>query len=158
MSWTLPWQLKDFEVGNSFSLEVYIPFSLHTSCLRLNLPIRVLLCIHAVAIINDELEHIQKRVLSIIMGPGISYSDALKRLGIASLNHRPRRREMCDTTFSSFINNSDHKLHALLHASNANRRYSLRDDRAFHIPTCKTNRLENSLLLVRAWHRLRFPN
>ena len=79
------------------------------------------------------------------MGPSISYSDALQRLGIATLNHR--RREMCDKTF---VNNSDHTLHALLPVSNTNRRYSLRDDRAFRIPTCKTNRLKNSFIIASA--------
>ena len=40
------------------------------------------------AYLSDELEHIQKWSLSTVMAPGISYSDALQRLGIATLNHR----------------------------------------------------------------------
>ena len=55
---------------------------------------------------------------------------------------------MCDKAFNSIVNNPDHQLDALLPTSNANPRYSLRDNRAFHIPTGKTNRLKKSFIIA----------
>ena len=58
----------------------------------------------------DDLEHIQKRALSII-SPGLSYTDNLMKLNISSL--RDRRLKLCKELFQSVISDTEHKLHHL---------------------------------------------
>ena len=98
------------------------------------------------AYVNDELERIQKRALSIIMSSDIPYGDALQQIGISTLAHR--RRDMCNKIFNSIINNPDHKLYNLLPTPNKNCDHSLRYNREFNIPLCKTNRLKNSFIMT----------
>lgn len=67
------------------------------------------------AYLSEDIERIQKRVLSIIL-PDMSYQDCLDRLGLPTL--KERRNELCKRLFDSIANNSGHKLHNLLQEMN----------------------------------------
>ena len=104
------------------------------------------------AYLNDELERIQKRALSIITSSDTPYGDALEHIRISTLAHR--RRDMCNTIFNSIVNNPDHKLYNLLPTPNANCEHSLRYNREFNNPICKTNRPKNSFIIACANNRV----
>lgn len=90
-----------------------------------------------------ELERVQKRALSIIC-PGVSYNDALAKLGILSLESY--NDAICDKVSYSVISDPNNRLHSLLPAT-CNAAYSLRSNRRFNIPKWKTDRFRNTFIM-----------
>ena len=86
------------------------------------------------------------------MSSDIPYGDALEQIGISTLANR--RRDMCNKIFNYIRNNPDHKLYNLLSTPNVNCEHSLRYNREFNIPLCKTKRLKNSFIMACAYNRV----
>lgn len=94
------------------------------------------------AYLNEDLERIQKRVLSII-SPDMSYQDCLDSLGLSSLEER--RNDLCRKLFDSIATNPEHKLHHLLPSKNEPS-YKLRRQRTFNLPRSNTDRFRRSFV------------
>ena len=94
------------------------------------------------AYLSEDIERIQKRVLSIIL-PDMSYQDCLDRLGLPTL--KERRNELCKRLFDSIANNSGHKLHNLLPPRNE-QSYCLRHQRTYNLPRSRTDRFRQSFV------------
>jgi hypothetical protein len=94
--------------------------------------------------LNDDIERIQKRALSIILGPGLSYSERLVASSLSSL--AIRRQVSSVKLFKNIVEDPSHKLHSLLPAFNVNSRYSLRNKRPFIEPLYKTDRFRKSFI------------
>ena len=78
-----------------------------------------------------------------IIFPTMVYCKALR---LASLEKRDRRQAQTVRMFKEISNNLHHKLHSLLPELNKINVVSILEAlEKFHIPNCKTNRLENSL-------------
>ena len=89
-----------------------------------------------------SLERIQKRAKCIIYGYDLSYKEALAKSGLSNLYQR--RSELCQTFFNTIFINSADKLHALLPFNASKPSVTLRKNRTFTIPPCKTNRFRDS--------------
>nr|XP_058969393.1 uncharacterized protein LOC131795796 [Pocillopora verrucosa] len=94
------------------------------------------------AYLSEDIERIQKRVLSIIL-PDMSYQDCLDRLGLPTL--KERRNDLCKRLFDSIANNSGHKLHNLLPPRNE-QSYCLRHQRTYSLPRSRTDRFRQSFV------------
>ena len=93
--------------------------------------------------LSEELENIQRRALRIIF-PVLSYQEALKECNIATLYQR--HQLLTERLFSEIKDNTCHKLHGLLPSCNLST-VALRRKRAFNVPFCRTNRLNNSFIM-----------
>lgn len=92
---------------------------------------------HALAAyLNEDIERIQKRVLSII-SPEMSYWECLDRLGLPTLYDR--RIELCCHLFDSIANNPEHKLFHFL-PSRKRSSYNLRRQEICNLPRSHTER------------------
>ena len=90
--------------------------------------------------LSDELESLQKRAMRIIF-PFVSYFEALE---LAKLETAYNRRQTQTTNlFQEISHNPEHKLYRFLPKLNKCN-FKLRNTRKFHVPVCKTNRLQNS--------------
>ena len=89
----------------------------------------------------ERLESVQKRAMRIIF-PELSYTEALKTANIVTL--QKRRLDICKRFFKDMLN-TDHILHHLLPEERV-ARYSIRSQKKFEIPRCKTNRFKNTLI------------
>ena len=89
--------------------------------------------------LSDELESLQKHVVRIIY-PFVSYFEALELSKLETVyNHRQTQTtKLCQ----EISNNPEHKLHRFLPKLNKCN-FKLRNTRKFHVPVCKTNRLQN---------------
>ena len=85
---------------------------------------------------------LQKRAMRIIF-PFMPYKEALATAGLPSMYER--RETITAKLFNHVISNPDHKLHSLLPARNQPK-YFLRNNRAYHLPGAKTNRLKNTFI------------
>ena len=94
------------------------------------------------AYLSAELEKLQKRSMRIIF-PFMPYKVALATAGLPSMYER--RETITAKLFNDVISNPDHKLHSLLPTRNQSK-YSLRNNRAYHLPGAKTNRLKNTFI------------
>ena len=86
--------------------------------------------------LSDDLEDLQKRALGIIF-PHTPYCEALEQAGLASLYSR--RDILTKKLFNDIVQNTSHKLHALLPEENRSG-MKLRRKSKFNYPVCKTNR------------------
>ena len=94
--------------------------------------------------LSDDLEKLQKRALGIIF-PHIPYCDALEQAGLDSLYSR--RDTLTKKLFNDIVQNTSHKLHALLPEENRSS-MNLRRKNMFNYPVCKTNRFQNSFIMA----------
>ena len=94
--------------------------------------------------LSDDLEKLQKRALGIIF-PHIPYCDALEQAGLDSLYSR--RDTLTKKLFNDIVQNTSHKLHALLPEENGSS-MNLRRKNMFNYPVCKTNRFQNSFIMA----------
>ena len=94
------------------------------------------------AYLSAELEKLKKRAMRIIF-PFMPYKVALGTAGLPSMYER--RETVTAKLFNDVISNPDHKLHSLLPTRNQSK-YSLRNNRAYHLPGAKTNRLKNTFI------------
>ena len=91
--------------------------------------------------LSTELEKLQKRAMR-IMFPFMPYKVVLATAGLPSMYER---RETITAKLFNVISNPDHKLHSLLPTRNQSK-YSLRNNRAYHLSGAKTNRLKNTFI------------
>ena len=90
--------------------------------------------------LSEELESLQKRAMRIVY-PFIDYYEALE---LAKLDTASKRRHTQTTVvFQEISANPGHKLHKFLPKLNQSN-FNLRTARKYHVPTCKTNRLQNT--------------
>ena len=61
-----------------------------------------------------------------------------------------RRQSLTDDLFNEIVNNSHHKLNALLPPLNGGI-MPLRNRRHFQLPVCKTNRFKNSFIMSNSY-------
>ena len=94
--------------------------------------------------LSDDIEQLQKRAVTIICGPGLSYSDKLSTCGLQPLSSR--RQSSCVKLMNNIVNDPNHKLYCLLPAFNVNCKYSLRHKRRFIQPIYKTDRFKKSFI------------
>ena len=94
------------------------------------------------ACLSAELEKLQKRAMRIIF-PFMPYKVALANAGLPSMYER--RETITAKLFNDVISNPNHKLHSLPPTRNQPK-YSLRNNRAYHLPGAKTNRLKNTFI------------
>ena len=87
-----------------------------------------------------ELEHVQKRAMSIIC-LGHSYHESLDILNFKELSIH--HDEICESLFNSLVNYNNHRLYKLLPAAHENT-YLLRRVRPFNVPRFTTSRFKNS--------------
>ena len=92
------------------------------------------------AYLGDDIERIQKRVLSIV-SPNMSY--CLASFGMSTL--QDRRNELCRQLFNSISTNPEHKLSHLLPPRNQSR-YNLRCHRSYALPRSHTERFRRSFI------------
>ena len=149
----LRWNCHVSEISRKFASRLYFLRQLK----RANIPTKDLLtfyttCVRPVAeyacpvfynalpaYLSAELEKLQKRAMRIIF-PFMPYKVALATACLPSMYER---RETITAKFFNVISNPDHKLHSLLPTRNQSK-YSLRNNRAYHLPGAKTNRLKNT--------------
>ena len=93
--------------------------------------------------LSDDLERLQKRAMKVIY-PLISYTAALKESGLSTPNER--RDVISLKTFAGIKEDKSHKLHKLL-SKNTTGQYSLRNNRPFNLPKCKTERCKSSFII-----------
>ena len=74
----------------------------------------------------------------------MSYPEALSEAGIVTLFDR--REFLTDKSFNDIVNDTGHKLHGLLPSKNQFDS-NLRAKNTFNVPTCRTNRFQNSFLI-----------
>ena len=86
--------------------------------------------------LSDDVEWVQKRVLSIISSSKSTNSECLVRFGLDTLYSR--RVSLCNKLFNSIVENPGHKLFPLLPSRNLPK-YNLRRSRALILPRCNTN-------------------
>ena len=90
--------------------------------------------------LSDELESLQKRAMRIIH-PFVNYRDALE---LANLETAYNRRQARTTKlFQEVSKKTEHKLHRFLPKLNKCN-FNIRNTRKYHVPVCKTNRLQKS--------------
>ena len=94
------------------------------------------------AYLSDDIERVQKRVLSIV-SPYLSYKDNLAKFCLTTL--KERRNELCANLFNSISTCPDHKLSHLLPPRNQ-AQYKLRHSRAYAIPRAHTQRFKRSFM------------
>ena len=92
---------------------------------------------------SEDQERLQKRAMK-ILHPELSYAKALELSGLLTLYHR--RETNAAKLFGEICANQSHRLHKLL-PSKYQPSYSLREQRTFFRPKCKTERCKNSFLL-----------
>ena len=94
------------------------------------------------AYLSAELKKLQKHATRIIF-PFMPYKVALATAVLPSMYER--RETITAKLFKDVISNPDHKLHSLLPTRNQSK-YSLRNNRTYHLPEAKTNRLKNTFI------------
>ena len=100
------------------------------------------------AYLSDDLERLQKRALATILGYGVPYKEALATVAMPTLHER--RSIACGKLFRTIANVPTHKLYDLLPDFNNGSGRSLRHERVFNFPRCKTNRFSNSFIVASA--------
>ncbi len=100
------------------------------------------------AYLSDDLERLQKRSLTTISGYSVPYKEALATVAMPTLYER--RSITCGKLLRAIANDPNHKLYDLLPDSNNGSGRSLRHERVFNLPGCKTNRFSNSLIVASA--------
>jgi hypothetical protein len=75
-----------------------------------------------------------------------SYEQSLSLAGIPSLQQR--RYELCVSFFRKIVSDPSCSLHKFLPQKVSNSTICLRRKRVFSIPVCKTNRFQNSFILL----------
>ena len=93
--------------------------------------------------LSDDVERVQKRVLSIISSSESTYSECPVRLGLDTLYSR--RVSLCNKLFNSIVENPGHNLFPLLPPRNLPK-YNLRRSRTFVLPRCNTNRFKKTFI------------
>ena len=93
--------------------------------------------------LSEDQERLQKRAMKILY-PELSYAKALELSRLLTLYHR--RETNAAKLFGEICANQSHRLHKLL-PSKYQPSYSLREQRTFIRPKCKTERCKNSFLL-----------
>ena len=79
-----------------------------------------------------------------VIYPLLSYTAAFKESGLLPLHER--REVIPLKTFAAIKEDESHKLHELL-PKNTTGRYSLRNNRPFNLPKCKTERCKSSFII-----------
>ena len=96
-----------------------------------------------ISYLSEDQERLQKRAMKILY-PELSYAKALELSGLLTLYHR--RETNAAKLFGEIYANQSQRLHKLL-PSKYQPSYSLREQRTFIRPKCKTERCKNSFLL-----------
>ena len=94
------------------------------------------------AYLNEDIERIQKRALSII-SPAMSYRECLDSLGLPTLYDR--RNGLCRQLFDSITINPGHKLYHLLPPRKQSS-YNLRRQKLYNLPRSHTERFRHSFV------------
>ena len=76
------------------------------------------------------------------------YKEVLETMNISTLNDR--KQSLTDDLFDEIVNDSHHKLNALLPPLTGGI-MPLRNRRNFQLPVCKTNRFKNILIIILAF-------
>lgn len=98
--------------------------------------------------LSTAMERIQKRALRIIYSYELPYEEALSLSGLETLLECRERH--CITFFEKIILNKSDNLHRFLpFNTNASKR-TLRKQRRFTVPVCKTNRYKNTFIIASA--------
>ena len=95
------------------------------------------------AYLDDDLERLQRRALRIIY-PTLSYAEALSASRLPTLFKR--REQISSKLFVEISTNEGHKLHSLLPEVNMSTN-SLRKQRPYKLPRCRTERCKNRFIL-----------
>ena len=100
--------------------------------------------------LTDELEHIQRRELKIIV-PHLSYSECLKDLKLPTLEER--RELLCRSFYKNNYSDTSSKIFNLL-PEPLDHQYNLRHSRSISLFKTRTKRCNDSLLpyCVRKWN------
>ena len=91
---------------------------------------------------KQQLESIQKRAFKII-APNLSYSEALQRHQIQTLE--ARRDVLCRTLFRDIMAHPENKLYNLLPPERVNT-YEIRNFKKYSLPRTKTERFKSSFI------------
>ena len=94
--------------------------------------------------LSEDLERLQRRATKIIY-PELSYANALELSGLLTLYDR--REANAAKLFDEICANQSYSLHKLL-PNKYQPSFSLREQRTFIRPQCKTGRCKNSFLLT----------
>ena len=94
------------------------------------------------AYLNEDIERIQKRALSII-SPAVSYRECLDSLDLPTLYDR--RNGLCRQLFDSIAINPGHKLYHLLPPRKQSS-YNLRRQKLYNLPRSHTERFRRSFV------------
>ena len=92
--------------------------------------------------LSDDLERVQKRVLS-ILSPGSSYQYNLGKFQLPTLQRR--RQDLCYNEFRRITCDKTHKLHNLL-PSEHQPKYDFRHKRTFNVVRSKTMRYQKTFI------------
>ena len=93
--------------------------------------------------LKNELVHIEKRALSIIL-PSMSYKKACEVLRITPITEH--HSQLCSKLFDAIVTDPNHKLQGLLPQKH-NASYNFRNNRPFVLPRVYTNRSNNRFIL-----------
>ena len=93
--------------------------------------------------LKDELVRVEKRVMSIIC-PGLPYQETIELVNIVPIVDFITG--LCSNTFDTIIKDPEHHLNRLIQFSGPSH-YSLRCNRRFIVPKCKTDRFRNSFII-----------
>ena len=96
-----------------------------------------------ISYLSEDQERLQKRAMKILY-PELSYAKALELSRLLTLYHR--RETNAAKLFGEICASQSQRLHKLL-PSKYQPSYSLREQRTFIRPKCKTERCKNSFLL-----------
>ena len=126
--------------------ESYFYFTSHAlicSILEYCSPVFIPLYQVMISYLSEDQERLQKRAMKILY-PELSYAKALELSRLLTLYHR--RETNAAKLFVEICANQSQRLHKLL-PSKYQPSYSLREQRTFIRPKCKTERCKNSFLL-----------
>ena len=139
--------LRQFKTENRMLLqESYFYFTSHAlicSFLEYCSPVFIPLYQVMISYLSEDQERLQKRAMKILY-PKLSYAKALELSALLTLYHR--RETNAAKLCGEICANQFHRLHKLL-PSKYQPSYSLREQRTFIRPKCKTERCKNSFLL-----------
>ena len=93
--------------------------------------------------LKDELVRVEKRAMSIICS-GLPYQEAIELVNIVPI--ADFITGLCTNAFDTIIKDPEHRLNWLIPFSGPSR-YTLRCNRRFTVPKCKTDRFRNSFII-----------
>lgn len=118
--------------------------SFYTACIRSVLPYEAPVFFYTLPkYLKDELVRVEKRAMSIICS-GLPYQEVIELVNIVPIVDFITG--LCTNTFDTIIKDPEHRLNGLIPFSGPSR-YTLRFNRSFTAPKCKTDRFINSFII-----------